>query len=116
MSDQNGWPDPQRPGVPENPERHGAHRLRHIESGLENDALWLCGGEWLDPDGDFGISHAAAFYSYLGPCLTPQEVAAREAAAKREGMEAARDMIAHRPDAYYELDARIRDAAQEIKP
>jgi len=38
------------------------------------------------------------------------------AEAMREGMEAARDMIAHRPDAYYELDARIRAAAQEIKP
>lgn len=71
MSENNGWPG--KPGVPLNPERDGAHRLRHADSGLERDSLWLCGGTWVDSDGDFSIPHAAAFYTYLGPCLTPAE-------------------------------------------
>jgi hypothetical protein len=87
MTDTNDWPD--QPGVPLNPEREGAHRLRHSESGLERDALWLSGGTWLDGDGSFGIPHAAAFYTYLGPCLTPAEVEARVAQAKRDALEEA---------------------------
>lgn len=86
MSDNNGWPG--KPGVPLSPERDGAHRLRHLESGLERDALWACGGTWLDVDGSFSIPHAAAFYAYLGPCLTPAEVDARVAQARREEREA----------------------------
>jgi hypothetical protein len=87
MSDNNGWSD--QPGVPLNPEQDGAHRLRHSDSGLERDSLWLCGGTWVDSDGDFSISHAAAFYTYLGPCLTPAEVDARIQQAKRDALEEA---------------------------
>jgi hypothetical protein len=81
----NGWPG--QPGEPLNPERDGAHRLRHSDSGLERDSLWLCGGTWLDSDGDFSSSHAAAFYTYLGPCLTPAEVDARVKEARRDALE-----------------------------
>jgi hypothetical protein len=70
-----GWPG--EPGVPMNEERDGAHRLRHSESGLERDALWLCGGTWIDSYGEFTITHAALFYIYLGPCLTSDEATAR---------------------------------------
>jgi hypothetical protein len=92
MSDNNGWPG--QPGVPMNPERDGAHRLRHSESGLERDSLWLCGGTWVDSDGDFSSSHAAAFYTYLGPCLTPAEVEARlaEALKWRDAIEGLRTL------------------------
>lgn len=91
MTDQNagGWPDPTRPGVPLNPERDGAHRLRHMHADQEWDVLWLCGGTWLDGSGSFSIPHAAAFYTYLGPCLTPAEIAAREEAAAVAMREAA---------------------------
>ena len=80
------WPDPAHPGVPKNPERDGAHRLRHSEGGLERDALWLCGGTWVDSDGEFSIQHAALFYIYLGPCLSLAEVDARIATARKDGM------------------------------
>ncbi len=73
----NGWPG--KPGVPLNPEKDGAHRLRHQDSGLMADALWSCGGTWLDLSGDFSIPHAAAFYDYLGPCLTPDQATALQA-------------------------------------
>jgi hypothetical protein len=87
MSDNNGWPG--KPGVPLNPEWDGAHRLRHLESGLERDALWACGGTWLDVDGSFSIPHAAAFYAYLGPFLTAAEVDARVKEARRDALEEA---------------------------
>lgn len=85
-----GWPDAARPGVPKNPEQSGAHRLRHHGSDLEWDALWSCGGTWLDLSGDFSTTHAAAFYDYLGPCLTPAEVAVRveRAEAERDALQA----------------------------
>jgi hypothetical protein len=83
--DNNGWAD--QPGVPMNPERDGAHRLRHSESGLERDALWLCGGTWVDSDGEFIIQHAALFYIYLGPCLSPAEVDARIEYARQSTLE-----------------------------
>lgn len=72
-------------GRPQNPKQSGAHRLRHHGSDMECDALWSCGGTWLDLSGDFSATHAAAFYDYLGPCLTPAEVEARVAVARIEG-------------------------------
>jgi hypothetical protein len=74
-----GWPDPNEPGYPANPEQDGWH---WIQTG-GGTAPWY----WLkDIDGDFGwetddgiwsaanIVHSKAIY--LGPCLTPSEVAA----------------------------------------
>jgi hypothetical protein len=92
----NGWPDPDKPGVPLNPERDGYH--------------WILGwnatpfvAEWMaDRDAEFGGCYGwydggddppgvvAQGWTYLGPCLTPAEVAAREAAAFRRGAEAMR--------------------------
>ena len=68
-----GWPD--KPGVPLNPGLPGAHWLK----GYTEDA-WMYDGDggWWGP----GYSHnldavtVAARYSYLGPVLTPAEVAA----------------------------------------
>lgn len=106
MSDDiNGWPDPERPGVPLNPERNAWHELR-----LKNDsphdtfmALWspdhcllrapedpavpgyVFGGrssQFLSPHG------AAKHYLYLGPVLTSAEVEAKVAAAVEEEREA----------------------------
>ena len=89
----NGWPG--KPGVPLNPEKDGAHRLRHQVSDLESDALWSCGGTWLDLSGDFSIPHAAAFYDYLGPCLTHDQATALQARAA-------------------ELEAGLKDAAASV--
>jgi hypothetical protein len=96
---ENGWPA--TPGVPENPERDGWHwladsygdtgmgywqpKLDHMQPGVW--ALYRSGDIKLAPRG------AARNFSYLGPCLLPTEVAAREAAARREGIEAALKIV-----------------------
>jgi len=86
MTAPTGWPG--APGYPENPERSGAHRLRHQESGIESDKLWSPAGEWIDTDGEFPPGHADMFYDYLGPCPLPAEVGALVAAGQ-EAMRAA---------------------------
>jgi hypothetical protein len=81
-----GWPDPNRPGVPLNPEQDGLH---YITDGV---ALWdawrqrwslLCRArqetaEWLAQQ---------PWAEYRGPCPTPNELAARERAAYKRGWE-----------------------------
>lgn len=73
MTTINGWPG--KPGVPPHPNVPGAHWLK----GYTEDA-WMYDGDggWYGP----GYSHqldtemVAARYSYLGPVLKPDEVAA----------------------------------------
>jgi hypothetical protein len=94
MTDPTGWPDASKPGVPLNPERDGLH---WVTAGADDDAFpaeWRAAGEnkwgfWL-PRWVFGKDDLnPTDCRYLGPCLTPQEVAAALAQAKRDGMEAA---------------------------
>ena len=83
-----GWPDPERPGVPENPERDGAHVIHWF--GDDEAWLWFARRKWwVNSTGRFlsDLEVGRAYGSrYLGPCLFPAEVAAREAAARAEGM------------------------------
>jgi hypothetical protein len=87
--DPNGWPDPERPGVPENPERDGWHWL-HTQV---DDLPWFWNAErqhWFDGAGVYNTPsdmHEIG-WCYLGVAHTPAEVAAREAAAA-EAMRAA---------------------------
>lgn len=77
-----GWPDAARPGVPQNSERDGWHWLHHPEDLRHVPTPWdaahaaWCSGGMHSPQGVVDLG-----YRYLGPCLTPAEVAAREAAA-----------------------------------
>lgn len=84
-----GWPDPARPGAPENPERKRSHLVIHVADVDLDDpavALYWNGHEWLMPrDTNRYAPHEMTKYHYLGPCLLPAEVAAREAAAREEG-------------------------------
>jgi hypothetical protein len=92
-ADPNGWPDASKPGVPKNPERSCTHRLA-FPSG-EHDWLWRAG---LRP---FWVTHTGRLVEpaelssfrarYLGPCLTPAEVAAERAAAAEAMREACAD-------------------------
>lgn len=85
------WPDPARPGVPLNPERDGWHWL-DMGSGKPSACSWFAGFWWHPIFFDSaGMPDAAASlgWRYLGPCLTPAEVAAREAAAWCAGSDAA---------------------------
>jgi hypothetical protein len=84
-----GWPDASKPGVPMNPERDGWHWLevrglparphfwRHKV--LQPDGSGPV-GLWLDLHDGRSAASMATTHLYLGPCFTPAEVAAREAA------------------------------------
>jgi hypothetical protein len=94
MSDPNGWPDPQRPGVPMHPERDGWHWLA-VDPGSDPCAFgwWAGNGVWLADDNHPEPADerapedmALVWECYLGPCHTPQEVAALVAGARAAGM------------------------------
>jgi hypothetical protein len=92
MSDNNGWPG--KPGVPLNPEREEWHWL---VCPLKHDVFprfWRAAGEaqncrwtakWLYSRNDWNPKEC----TYLGPCLTPAEVDARVAKARRDTLEEA---------------------------
>ena len=94
MTDQHkttGWPDPARPGVPLNPERDGWHWFAGnppypLRWSLEYQG-WAVGGGWIE-------RNAAMMNAYLGPCLTPAEVAAQVHAARRLCADAMREAAA----------------------
>ncbi len=82
-------------GLPENPERDGWHWVKDFD---ENTAPWRwCAPDEFDPYGcwikdaseDVPISRAGRDCDYLGPCLTPAEVAALVEQERREEREAA---------------------------
>lgn len=83
-----GWPDAARPGVPMEPNESRYHWL--ARKGTSYPGVACFPSFWNAADEDFpGVRDAAERFDYLGPCLLPSEVAAREAAARREGIEAA---------------------------
>lgn len=94
MTDNNGWPDADKPGVPLEPERDGWHWLR-TPYGEEAPYYWCAAGKcergrwpsrWADvSENEWPPTDCA----YLSPCLTPSEIAAREAAAWIAGRDAA---------------------------
>lgn len=87
-----GWPDPTKPGVPMRPEKDGLH---WVQCPLHGEVH-----AWWDTEGWRIFS---AFYRpqtavrrgmhYLGRCLTPSEIAAREQAAFAAGALAMRDKL-----------------------
>ncbi len=106
----NNWPDPARPGVPPNPERDGWHWL---VCPLKHDVFprfWRAAGEaqncrwaakWLYSRNDWNPKEC----TYLGPALTPAEVEARVAQARRDALEeAARVAEEHEKKAQAKLD------------
>lgn len=74
----NSWPNPDKPGVPLHPERHGWHWLAWDPTWPE-PAYW--DGEWSQSESSNLNAKTAR---YMGPLYTPAEVAAREAAAAEE--------------------------------
>lgn len=86
------WPDPARPGVPLNPERDGTHWLWVSQAtGALMAFQWHAPpgpdrvGAWINIAREITTSHpldaVRMGLTYCAPCLTPAEVAAREAAA-----------------------------------
>lgn len=89
MTDAQGWPDPETPGVPLNPERDGWHWLQHRIESKPVPHVWVAeieawsSGAAYSPEGVVELG-----WRYLGPCLTPAEVTALVVAARREEREA----------------------------
>lgn len=77
-----GWPD--KPGVPLNPERDGAHWVGNVVR------EWLAEFQmWQDRHGYCVKPETWGVLPYGGPCLSPAELAAREAAAFKRGLDEA---------------------------
>lgn len=94
MSEALGWPDARTPGYPMNPERDGAHVLdaapdrtgkrRRIVALWAHRCWWHLGAHYY-----VTARNAAGWgWQYVGPCHTPDEVAALIEAARREEREA----------------------------
>lgn len=100
-----GWPDPERPGVPLNPERDGAHCMEWA-SGEQFHVQWVASWRGYNGFSRDGWKN----WKYVGPALTYREVAAREAAAviaEREACAGWHDQRAEKAEA----DQRLREAA-----
>ena len=97
MSDNNGWPDPARPGVPINPDRDGWHWVQRVDKGfvpIPRVILWT--DDWTSRQFSWdAIGYEAderklgRDFRYIGPCLTPAEVDARVAKAQRDALKEA---------------------------
>ncbi len=91
-------------GRPESPERDGWHWLHHPEDLRPMVTPWNAelqgwpSGALHSPQGVVDLG-----FRYLGPCLTPAEVAAALAQAERRGMDRALDAA---KKAWREFDSR----------
>lgn len=73
-------------GVPLNPERSGPHWLRLFGDTEPSVVLWFAKVRaWTDLGGTYPAQMYGGESEYLGPCLTPSEVAASLAAARIAG-------------------------------
>jgi len=100
---ENTWPFPDRPGVPLNPERDGWHWVEDTVDGIGTghiEAVYYvaCSAPAWYRAGNRAPIKNPKHWRYLGPCLTPAEVAAKDA------------RIAELED---QLAALQRDASQE---
>jgi hypothetical protein len=76
----NNWPDPEKPGVPLNPERNGYHWLFNPDDDRPHPVIWVANlGAWAV--GDVWTPRIVAEISlhYQGPLLTPAETDALRA-------------------------------------
>ena len=91
MTDHNGWPDAAKPGYPMNPERDGWHWVRpNVAPAYAPECwFWIASAEVFERDAsDQDDPWFPTHYDYLGPCHTPDEVAALIEAERREEREA----------------------------
>ena len=98
MSD-NGWPG--KPGVPLNPERDGWHWVQRVDKGfVPSPRIVLWTDDWAS--GQFSwdaIGYESASeqkfgrdFCYISPALTPAEVDACIATARKDALEEAADL------------------------
>jgi hypothetical protein len=85
MTNNNGWPE--KPGVPLNPERDGWHWL--VKGDFYTAALWHRGHFTFLFTKIWPEELSQLDMTYIGPALTPAEVDARVADARRDALEEA---------------------------
>jgi len=74
------WPDPEKPGVPLNPETDGRHWLFDPENSKSYPEIWVAEiGSWAVGDAWTPRIVAEMGLHYLGPVLTPAEADALKA-------------------------------------
>jgi hypothetical protein len=84
------WPDPNKPGVPLNPERDGRHWLFDAKSNVSFPEFWVAGmGAWAVGDAWTARMVAEMGLHYQSPVLMPAEADALRAenARLREALE-----------------------------
>ena len=88
------WPDPERPGYPLNPERDAYHWIGRPHA-RPSPWRWLAvGHEWVGPGGHLYQPEIDwSRIQYLGPCLPPTEVQAREDGAAERMRERAEEAV-----------------------
>jgi len=70
-----GWPDPDKPGVPLNPERDGYHWLFNPDDDRPHPLMWVADlGAWAVGDVWTPRIVTEMNLCYQGPCLKPAEV------------------------------------------
>ena len=99
-------------GRPENPERDGWHWI--MTTGGKTHACFWYANLWTTPVGDGALSpEDVSNWRYLGPVLTPAEIAAQVEAAERRGMERAADILRREADYWTEWSAgELADSAE----
>lgn len=112
------WPNPDKPGYPLNYEVDGWHWvITACGFGHPFPMSWDAIGRMWDA-GDAGWVHAEDFatrWRYLGPCIPPDELTAREqAAATMRALDAERDALLTRAEAAEELARWYRGEDAEI--
>lgn len=117
MNNPNNWPDSDKPGVPLNPERDGWHWVcSAVGIAAPYPMLWGADSKaWDTGDGwEFCTSPRMTERTrYLGPCLTPAEVAAREQAAYKQGWSDREDDLLAGHQRIGTLDAMLAQARRE---
>jgi hypothetical protein len=116
------WPDPEKPGVPLNPDRDGIHWLFNPDNDKPHPVIWVADlGTWAVGDVWTPRMVAEMGLHYLGPVLTPAEAAILRAenARLREALTNARaetfDAIVHNGIVMENLLKNI-NAALEVQP
>jgi hypothetical protein len=94
-----GWPDAARPGYPQNPERDGWHWVQN-NGGKPSCQRWKAGMWSISGEAGWTAAQVATLthLRYLGPCLTPAEVAAQVEAARRDALEEAARVVEAEPE------------------
>lgn len=113
MQDENGWPDPDAPGVPERPDEDGYHWVQWPKA----DAPLRC-FEWVGRQRawrGWRRSDLAARYLYRGRCLTPAEIAVDVPGVDAKGLRASADILDDLTGDFHPIAQMLRRRAEVLR-